>query len=63
MRILEIPFLSLQSFQSIPSAEIAQSVEHDFPKVRVAGSIPVFRSIKLHNIWKQSFMNQTLRSL
>ena len=27
-----------------PFAEIAQLVEHQLPKLRVAGSIPVFRS-------------------
>ncbi len=27
-------------------AEVAQSVEHQLPKLRVAGSSPVFRSIE-----------------
>ena len=32
------------SYICTPNAEVAQSVEHQLPKLRVAGSNPVFRS-------------------
>ena len=34
------------SYICTPNAEVAQSVEHQLPKLRVAGSNPVFRSFE-----------------
>ncbi len=50
-------FASQTKKQRLPTAKIAQLVEHDLAKVGVAGSSPVFRSKNIEIIIDRNFLN------
>ncbi len=41
-----------------PNAVVAQMVEHQLPKLRVVGSIPIYRSNRMHLIAPDCLINK-----